>query len=127
MEFPDLDTARTVLLDKAETMTRRMRAVFHLRTLNTPEAVAALQEAYDDPSTLLQHELCYVLGQMGNPLALPFLLQVMQDSTQPDICRHEAAEAIGAIGADTHLDALRALVGPTEGVSRNLSVGCGAN
>ena len=55
---------------------------------------------------MLKHELAYVLGQTTNLHAVPFLERVLQDQKQQDIVRHEAAEALGALGQQSSLGLL---------------------
>ena len=75
-----------------------MRAVFALRNDGSDAAVDALCAAFSSTSALLRHELAYVLGQMQNPRALPTLWERLADEDEHVMVRHEAAEAMGAIG-----------------------------
>lgn len=63
----------------------------------------------NDPSPLLKHELAYVLGQMGNPSAIPTLEAVLVNETGQhcSMVRHEAAEALGALSSESSLPLLR--------------------
>ena len=79
-------------------MFQRMRALFALRNIGCRDSVEALSAAFSSPSALLKHEIAYVLGQMQNPLAIPSLINRLQDTTEDVMVRHEAAEALGAIG-----------------------------
>ena len=79
-------------------MFQRMRAVFALRNDGSDQAVDALCAAFSSTSALLRHELAYVLGQMQNPRALPTLWERLADEDEHVMVRHEAAEAMGAIG-----------------------------
>ena len=105
-EFGSVDPAppaqggdhRAVLLDEQARMFERMRAVFALRNDGSSDAVDALCAAFSSKSALLRHELAYVLGQMQNPRALPTLWQRLEDEKEHVMVRHEAAEAMGAIG-----------------------------
>jgi deoxyhypusine monooxygenase len=58
------------------------------------------------PSVLLRHEVVYALGQMQNAYAASFLTSVLEDANEHPITRHEAAEALGALGAPEHLKVL---------------------
>lgn len=51
-------------------------------------------------SMLMRHEIAYKLGQAGDAGALPILKALLQDEAEDEIVRHEAAEAIAAIGAE---------------------------
>ena len=46
----------------------------------------------------MRHELAYILGQMRQPAAGPTLAAVLADEGDDALVRHEAAEALGAIG-----------------------------
>ena len=89
---------RSRLTDPAVPMFQRMRCVFTLRNLGGPAAVEALAAAFADPSALLRHEVAYVLGQMQDPHAIPFLTAVLEKPHEHVMVRHECAEALGAIG-----------------------------
>lgn len=95
---PTVAELRAQLLDRSRPMFQRMRAVFALRNRGGDEAVEALAAAFGDPSALLRHELAYVLGQMGDPHAVPFLTAVLRKEDEHVMVRHECAEALGAIG-----------------------------
>lgn len=49
-------------------------------------------------SCLLRHELAYILGQLGHGDSVDDLCAIVKDSEDDPIVRHEAAEALGAIG-----------------------------
>ncbi len=95
---PSVAQLRAQLLDRSLPMFQRMRAVFALRNRGGPEAIEALAAAFADPSALLRHELAYVLGQMGDAHAVPFLTAVLRKRDEHVMVRHECAEALGAIG-----------------------------
>jgi len=57
-------------------------------------------------SILLRHEACYVLGQMKDKRAVPLLTKILNDPEEHEITRHEAAEALGAIGDNGAMDCL---------------------
>jgi deoxyhypusine monooxygenase len=88
----------TTLCDEDQQMFQRMRAVFALRNKSTDAACLALCTGFASQSALLRHEIAYVLGQMQNPVALPTLIQRLEDENEHVMVRHEAAEAMGAIG-----------------------------
>lgn len=67
----------------------------------------AIGDAFATPSALLKHELAYCLGQTRNLYAVPPLRACLSDLKEDPMCRHEAAEALGAIGHESQLDILR--------------------
>ncbi|GFF39019.1 deoxyhypusine hydroxylase [Aspergillus udagawae] len=114
---PTILTLRKVLTSESEPLARRFRALFslkHLACLQPPTektlpAIQAIAAAFTSPSALLKHELAYCLGQTRNPESVPFLQQVAKDTEQDTMCRHEAAEALGALGYEDSLEILKAL------------------
>ena len=93
-----LDRWTKTLCDESAPMFQRMRAVFALRNQRSDEACLALCKGFSSGSALLRHEIAYVLGQMQNPTALPTLVERLSDEVEHVMVRHEAAEAMGAIG-----------------------------
>ncbi|HJM55560.1 MAG TPA: HEAT repeat domain-containing protein [Poseidonia sp.] len=89
---------RAILQDDSIPMFQRMRAVFSLRNERSDDACLALCAGFTSTSALLRHELAYVLGQMQNSIALPTLTERLCDAEEHVMVRHEAAEAMGAIG-----------------------------
>lgn len=98
------------LADQKQPLTNRFRALFTLRNLGGHEAIDCISKCFDDPSALLKHELAYCLGQMQDEYAIPALLRVLKDKGQEPMVRHEAGEALGAIGSAEVLDVLREYV-----------------
>ena len=105
---------RTVLCNEDEKTFQRMRALFALRNIGGKDSVDALAAAYDSKSALLKHEIAYVMGQMQNPHAVPHLIERLEDAEEDVMVRHEAAEALGAIGDRTALDVLERFVDDDE-------------
>ena len=105
---------RIVLCNEDEKMFQRMRALFALRNIGGTDSVDALAAAYDSKSALLKHEIAYVMGQMQDPHAVPHLIERLEDGEEDVMVRHEAAEALGAIGDRTALDVLERFVDDDE-------------
>ena len=105
-----LESLTQQLCDEDQPMFQRMRAVFALRNQRTDEACLALCQGFSSTSALLRHEIAYVLGQMQNPAALPTLIERLEDEAEHVMVRHEAAEAMGAIGDRSVIDALKKFV-----------------
>lgn len=93
----------------------RFRALFslkHVAQTSSDNAVIvasieAIAAAFTSPSALLKHELAYCLGQTSNDAAVKPLRHVLADLQEDPMCRHEAAEALGALGYADNLDILR--------------------
>lgn len=96
-----------ILLDSDRPLPTRFRALFTLSNLGGAEAVEVIGRAFSDESALLKHELAFCLGQMQDPIAIPVLSAVLRDHSQEPMVRHEAGEALGAIGDPSVLDLLR--------------------
>lgn len=99
-QFDD-DTVRAigaVLNNVDRPLKERFRALFTLRNINTPLAIDEICRSFADESALLKHESAYCLGQMQNTVAIAPLTAVLADVQQEPMVRHEAAEALGAIG-----------------------------
>lgn len=104
----------------------RFRALFTLRGLASDEAVAIIGEAFSDPSALLKHELAYVLGQMRLHSAIPVLTFILENEAEEPIVRHEAAEALGAIGSVESIPLLeRYLMDPSQAVRETCEIALG--
>uniref|UniRef100_H3CCH9 Deoxyhypusine hydroxylase n=1 Tax=Tetraodon nigroviridis TaxID=99883 RepID=H3CCH9_TETNG len=96
-----------VLVDPGCDLPRRFRALFTLKNLGGADAIEWIGRAFGDGSALLKHELAYCLGQMQDPRAIPTLTAVLRDTGQEPMVRHEAGEALGAIGDPAVLDLLK--------------------
>lgn len=107
--FDEKDVAAVgqILVNSKQDLTTRFRALFTLRNLGGPEAIKWISEAFEDDSALLKHELAYCLGQMQDERAIPVLEDVLKDTSQEPMVRHEAGEALGAIGNPKVLDLLK--------------------
>ncbi|KAJ5088324.1 Deoxyhypusine hydroxylase [Penicillium angulare] len=110
-------TLRKVLVSETEPLARRFRALFSLKYLaclqppteNTLPAIQAIAAAFASPSALLKHELAYCLGQTRNRDSVSYLQHVVKDVEEDAMCRHEAAEALGALGYPESLGMLKKL------------------
>lgn len=106
---------RKALILESNPLAVRFRALFslkHIASQNPPDAqtipaIDAIAAGFASPSALLKHELAYCLGQTRNDAAIIHLTRVLKDMEQEPICRHEAAEALGALGDQSSLDLLR--------------------
>lgn len=94
------------LLDQTQHIAERFRALFSLRNLRGQLPRQALILATRDPSNLLAHEAAFALGQMQDADAIPALESILNDLSLHPIIRHEAAEALGAIGLEKNVSLL---------------------
>ena len=102
----NVEELRDTLCDEGEKMFQRMRALFALRNIGGNDSVEALAAAFSSSSALLKHEIAYVMGQMQDSTAVPHLIDRLEDYEEDVMVRHEAAEALGAIGDRTALGVL---------------------
>ena len=54
-----------------------------------------------------RHEIAFVFGQLLSPHSVPALVEVLRDTQESDMVRHEAAEALGGIGTPEVLPHLK--------------------
>lgn len=107
-----LETLRSTLMNESgkSPLAHRFRALFHLKSLGAEgntRAIDIIEEGFRDDSELLKHEIAYVLGQTKQPYAIGSLERVLADLNQQPMVRHEAAEALGAIGDQSSLEILK--------------------
>ncbi|KAM8925764.1 deoxyhypusine hydroxylase isoform 2-T4 [Lycaon pictus] len=103
----EVEAIGRTLVDTRQPLQARFRALFTLRGLGGPGAITWISRAFGDDSALLKHELAYCLGQMQDSRAIPVLVDVLRDARQEPMVRHEAGEALGAIGNPEVLDVLK--------------------
>ncbi|XP_039623050.1 deoxyhypusine hydroxylase [Polypterus senegalus] len=103
----EIEAIGKVLLDTRQPLKARFRALFTLRNLGGNASIDWISRTFSDDSALLKHELAYCLGQMQNEYAIPTLIRVLEDTSQEPMVRHEAGEALGAIGNPKVLDVLK--------------------
>ncbi|KAL9663149.1 hypothetical protein QQ045_027988 [Rhodiola kirilowii] len=95
------------LLNTTLPISERFRALFSVRNLKGCAPREALIIATRDASNLLAHEAAFALGQMQDADAVPALESVLNDFSLDPIVRHEAAEALGAIGLESNVKLLK--------------------
>jgi len=106
-EEMDIETLKKRLTDESLSLFDRYRAMFSLRNLNTPESAKALAAGFKGSSALFRHEIGYVLGQMSSDAVVEDLASVVRDSTENEMVRHEAAEALGSIATPEAMAVLK--------------------
>lgn len=106
---------RQSLCSESTPLPVRFRALFSLKHVaQTSEdpvastaAIDAIAAGFASPSALLKHELAYCLGQTKKDAAVKPLRDVLSDLNEDPMCRHEAAEALGALGHAESLEILK--------------------
>ncbi|CAG9860279.1 unnamed protein product [Phyllotreta striolata] len=95
-----------VLNDTNRPLKERFRALFTLRNIGGDVSIDCIRSCFSDSSVLLKHELAYCLGQMQDPRANSILIGILEDTKQEPMVRHEAGEALGAIGSPESIEIL---------------------
>ena len=108
MSAPPFESLKACLLDLSQPIAKRTHAAFYLRTNGSLDAMKVIGDALlnRSDSSLMRHELAYILGQMQLKEAYPYLSEVLDEETEDVLVRHESAEALGAIGDSSFLDIL---------------------
>lgn len=118
-EQNSVEEERQRLLDKSRPLFERYRAMFALRNCGSPEAITALAEGLKCPSSaLFRHEVAYVLGQAQEEISVPYLKDVLLDTAETAMVRHECAEALGSIATEECFDLLQKYVTDPEALVR---------
>lgn len=102
--IPDLQRQLT---DPTLPLARRFRALFTLKNIGGLAAIQAIAAGFQDSSVLLKHECAYCLGQMQDSQADGVLADVLRDTAQDPVVRHEAGEALAAIGSASSASVLQ--------------------
>ncbi|KFM24869.1 Deoxyhypusine hydroxylase [Auxenochlorella protothecoides] len=64
-------------------------------------------DGLEDDSALFRHEVAFCLGQRQDPAAIQTLESILRDTAEHPMVRHEAGEALGAIGSPACIPPLR--------------------
>jgi deoxyhypusine monooxygenase len=102
-----VEECQIILVNESLSLFERYRAMFSLRNMNTDASALALEAGFADSSALFRHEIAYVLGQMQRECSVEGLAKVLRKEEEHEMVRHEAAEALGAIGNQTCQDILK--------------------
>eukprot|EP00892_Ulva_mutabilis_P000200 jgi/Ulvmu1/10180/UM006_0136.1 len=89
------------------TLPEKYRILFSLRNCANGSALEPLLYALRDESALFRHDVAFALGQRQDSAAVAALIDVLNDANENSMVRHEAAEALGAIGTTQCLQPLR--------------------
>ncbi|WFD34458.1 deoxyhypusine monooxygenase [Malassezia cuniculi] len=95
---------RSILLDEKRSLFDRYRAMFSLRNIvqrggeaAAVPAIEALAASLKDSSALFRHEICFVFGELCHPACIAAMTKVLDDPSEHEMVRHEAAEALGGV------------------------------
>jgi deoxyhypusine monooxygenase len=105
-EKPPFEVLQKSLADPANPIGMRMRAAYYLRQAHADDesqqedVVKALASGLLDErqGSLMRHEFAYVMGQIRDKRCCDTLEKVLAKEDDCIMVRHEAAEALGAIG-----------------------------
>ena len=97
-----------LLNDANRPIGQRFRALFTLRNIGGTDSIDQISKCLlADDSALLKHECAYCLGQTQDTYAIPVLNQVLSNTEEHPMVRHEAGEALGAIGDQQSINILK--------------------
>lgn len=136
--FKDLELC---LLDPFKPIGMRMRAAYFLKQeyLNAeknvfddvesdprPSVVSILSKGLLDRrhGSLMRHEIAYVMGQIRDNKCCPSLESVLSDCDECSMVRHEAAEALAAIGLETSIPVIELVMQATERSNQEIYETC---
>lgn len=104
----NISTIGSILRDVNLPIGQRFRALFTLRNIGGNESIDEMSGCLlKDDSVLLKHECAYCLGQMQDNYAINVLNEVLSNTTEHPMVRHEAGEALGAIASQQSLVILK--------------------
>jgi deoxyhypusine monooxygenase len=86
------------LIEGGLTLPQKYRVLIGLRNCANASALDALLLALKDNSALFRHDVAFALGQRQDAAAIEALTRLLDDPCEHSMVRHEAAEALGAIG-----------------------------
>lgn len=69
-------------------------------------------------SALFRHEVAFVLGQLQEPVSIPFLIESLENPQENEMVRHESAEALGAIATPECFEILKKFLNDEKRVVR---------
>lgn len=101
-----VESLKKKLLLPGTSLPSKYRVLFSLRNVPGQEAQDALAAGLKDPSALFRHDVAFCLGQRQEAGAIRVLSNVLRDVSEHSMVRHEAAEALGAIGTPECLEIL---------------------
>lgn len=117
-----INKAVDAVKSKDTSISFKMRNLFYLRSLQSPEASLAIQKCLSYDSVLLDHEVAYVLGQMKQENSIEFLFSVADNKEVHSIVRHEAIEALGNFEDRALVSRIRKYEGDADPIIRESAI-----
>nr|NVI76113.1 nero [Cucujiformia] len=87
----DINKLKLMIIDENLSLFEKYRAMFALRNIASKETINILGEALDHGSALFKHEIAFVLGQLQNDTAVPYLKKKLEDIKENEMVSHECA------------------------------------
>ena len=130
VDHEDLDRYAEVLCDLKAPIAERVDSLFCLRSFKQLEALDVLFKAFEieKDSELLQHEICYCLGQMDctdeHVAKIQTFLENIVEGDYAQIIVHEAVEALGNMSDDNTIKLLEKYRGSDKEISEMVVETC---
>jgi len=106
-DLSSIEDIGKILRDPVAPIALKVKALFEARKHAGQPAVDALIGGLtSSKSTLLRHEIAYVLGQVQHSGAIQTLTKLLEDTSEDEMVRHEAAEALAAIGSPKAIETI---------------------
>jgi deoxyhypusine monooxygenase len=77
------------LSDPSVPLAKKYRNLFTLRNLQHKDIVPQIAKGLNVDSALFKHEVAFCLGQLKEPTAIPYLIEVLQRKDEHTMVRHE--------------------------------------
>lgn len=77
------------LEDPSVPLPKKYRNLFTLKNLQNQDIVPQIAKGLNVDSALFKHEVAFCLGQLQDPSAIPFLVNVLQKGEEHAMVRHE--------------------------------------
>ncbi|KAK2195731.1 bifunctional PBS lyase HEAT-like repeat/Armadillo-like helical/Armadillo-type fold [Babesia duncani] len=107
---PSADILEGILLRNDVKLSTQLRALYYCRDLDIGDCTRILKAALNIHfDTFLRHEIAYVLGQAGCVDAGDVLANLLFDINEDPMVRHEAAEALAALGDTKYIELVKLL------------------
>ncbi|ORM39423.1 Deoxyhypusine hydroxylase [Babesia sp. Xinjiang] len=104
---PSAELLSIILLSDGVKLSLQLRSLYFCRDLSSSQCAEILKRAlnvhYD---AFLRHEIAYVLGQASCKEASDVLIALLENENEDPMVRHEAGEALAAIGGKDFIEVI---------------------